>query len=84
MKREGIMQWKAPDFFACKTRAYATLSHLQGRYIPRLLAQVYLMVESPVPAVTDLPDDNDCRNADYSRLQASLRIYRRVLLTDLA
>jgi hypothetical protein len=39
-KREGIIQWQAQDFVKCETRAYMKLSHLQGRYIPRLLAQV--------------------------------------------
>ncbi|GAB1311957.1 Serine/threonine-protein kinase D [Madurella fahalii] len=43
-KREGIIQWKALDLYACETRAYAKLSHLQGRYIPKLLAQVHTSV----------------------------------------
>jgi serine/threonine protein kinase len=46
-KREGIIQWKARDLAEVETRAYAKLSHLQGRYIPRLLAQVHITVEAP-------------------------------------
>ncbi|KXX73657.1 Serine/threonine-protein kinase D [Madurella mycetomatis] len=43
-KREGIIQWKALELCACETRAYAKLSHLQGRYIPRILAQVHATI----------------------------------------
>lgn len=46
-KCKGIIQWKAQDLVGCETRAYAKLSHLQGRYIPRLLVQVHITIEAP-------------------------------------
>ncbi|KAK5654687.1 hypothetical protein OQA88_7011 [Cercophora sp. LCS_1] len=46
-KREGISQWKARHSFTSETHAYATLSHLQGRYIPKLLAEVHLKLPTP-------------------------------------
>lgn len=57
-KREGIIQWKALDLYACETRAYAKLSHLQGRYIPKLLAQVYTTVAT-TPDLRSSPADRD-------------------------
>jgi len=48
--RESIIQWKAHELFTCETRAYAKLSHLQGRYISKLLAQVHLVHTTMLPA----------------------------------
>ncbi|KAK4450847.1 Serine/threonine-protein kinase [Podospora aff. communis PSN243] len=46
-KREGIIQWDCRDVLISETRAYSKLSHLQGRYIPRLLAEVHPTIPTP-------------------------------------
>ncbi|KAK3364720.1 hypothetical protein B0T25DRAFT_599257 [Lasiosphaeria hispida] len=79
-KREVIMQWKALQLFECETRAYATLSHLQGRYVPRLLAQVYLAVEETLPDLRDDDDDDDdddgpAHRRDYFEVRGVLLEY---------
>ena len=75
-KREGIMQWKALQLFECETRAYAKLSHLQGRCVPRLLTQVYLTVEkTPRDLGVDDNDDNPTHHRDYFEVRGVLMEY---------
>ncbi|KAK4201760.1 Serine/threonine-protein kinase [Triangularia verruculosa] len=74
-KKEGIMQWKALQLFEDETRAYATLSHFQGRYIPRFFAQVYLTVKEPSPDPHNSDDNNPTLRPEYFQIPGVLLEY---------
>lgn len=66
-KLEGINQWRARDLYLCETRAYSKLRPLQGRCVPKFLAQVCL--------VTATHDLSDARYSPYFEVGGVLLEY---------